>query len=346
MATLQDLFPGGFPRPGTVYIYNNNSLLIPLQSDVHEVFDTTVSLPSSSSSEQNSTVLTSSNEIQSIDIQNSSVNGMPLQSPFLNPQIHIRRRLILNHFLAVLIRVINNDERQIQLYNADRAQRNQEMTQRRRSRRVAIALIAEEITLTRGSQTHQQATQEPHGHWMHDILQHWMTDSLQQIIEQIVQAYLLSDEPPPRHTSRAFIQSLPEIPINSVEYGDKCPVCFEEFRRPNTPSDTTSDSQQGHISRVSDVSTTPLISATALFKEENTNRTNAPPNEQSLSSTPMISDERHETERKSVEPILMLPCKHKFDKNCLLRWLADHNTCPVCRYTLPLEHEVKEHAVK
>jgi len=34
-----------------------------------------------------------------------------------------------------------------------------------------------------------------------------------------------------------------------------------------------------------------------------------------------------------------LPCEHIFDKDCLLPWLNEHHTCPVCRYELPVDDE-------
>ncbi|CAH8317966.1 unnamed protein product [Eruca vesicaria subsp. sativa] len=36
-----------------------------------------------------------------------------------------------------------------------------------------------------------------------------------------------------------------------------------------------------------------------------------------------------------------MPCKHKFHVGCLLPWLDLHSSCPVCRYELPPDDEVK-----
>jgi len=43
------------------------------------------------------------------------------------------------------------------------------------------------------------------------------------------------------------------------------------------------------------------------------------------------------TDIKTNEDTLLIPCGHMFHNECIMSWLNQNNTCPVCRFELPPE---------
>jgi hypothetical protein len=40
---------------------------------------------------------------------------------------------------------------------------------------------------------------------------------------------------------------------------------------------------------------------------------------------------------KIKEETILLPCGHMYHSKCVIEWLKQNNTCPVCRFELPIE---------
>ncbi|RHZ64070.1 hypothetical protein Glove_326g32 [Diversispora epigaea] len=49
-----------------------------------------------------------------------------------------------------------------------------------------------------------------------------------------------------------------------------------------------------------------------------------------ICSEKFITANEKSNDMKSI--VIRMPCKHLFDKECILSWLKLHNTCPVCRH--------------
>lgn len=42
------------------------------------------------------------------------------------------------------------------------------------------------------------------------------------------------------------------------------------------------------------------------------------------------------------DAVLKLPCRHMYHEGCVTCWLLSHNTCPLCRHVMPVQHVAAE----
>ncbi|XP_051142859.1 RING-H2 finger protein ATL57-like [Andrographis paniculata] len=80
-------------------------------------------------------------------------------------------------------------------------------------------------------------------------------------------------------------------------------------------------------------SSTPALKSFVASLPIKTFSPNAPPAIPSCS----ICIEDFEIKLPSSAVISELPCEHYFHRDCIVKWLQRSNTCPLCRYKLPVE---------
>ncbi|CDS09196.1 hypothetical protein LRAMOSA10556 [Lichtheimia ramosa] len=90
-----------------------------------------------------------------------------------------------------------------------------------------------------------------------------------------------------------------------------------------------------------------------LLEESQSNAKGPPPaSERFLGSLPRIKADQLDSEetciickdnlKTSDQPVTKMPCGHYFDRECLVPWLQLHNTCPLCRFEVETEEQVKQ----
>eukprot|EP01114_Cavostelium_apophysatum_P008325 TRINITY_DN2072_c1_g2_i1.p1 TRINITY_DN2072_c1_g2~~TRINITY_DN2072_c1_g2_i1.p1 ORF type:complete len:436 (-),score=104.64 TRINITY_DN2072_c1_g2_i1:129-1436(-) len=85
-----------------------------------------------------------------------------------------------------------------------------------------------------------------------------------------------------------------------------------------------------------------------IFSQQNDFRGTPPASKSAIESLPLVDITKELKEangRCSIccedfiegNQAVQFPCRHLFDKDCVMPWLNDHCSCPVCRYELPVD---------